>query len=80
MKFEFNWPSSLWENYVLIFWWESNISNIGWKVNLDHWTLFIAIVSLGLTNDLSSTVFKISTFQKFSNLNALGSKFDLDVK
>ena len=29
---------------------------------------------------LASTVFKKSTFQKITNLNALGSKFDLDVK
>ena len=28
----------------------------------------------------ASTVLKKSTFQKFSHLNALGSKFDLDVK
>ena len=32
MKFEFNWPSGFWENYVLIYWLDSNISNIGWKV------------------------------------------------
>ena len=55
------------------------------KVNLDLWNLFIAIVSLGLTYQkriitLASTVFKKSTFQKNSHLNALGSKFDLDVK
>ena len=55
------------------------------KVNLDLWNLFIAIVSLGLTYQVrimtkASTVFKKSTFQKCSNLNALGSKFDLDVK
>ena len=55
------------------------------KVNLDLWNLFIAIVSLGLTYQVriiffASTVFKISTFQKNSHLNALGSKFDLDVK
>ena len=55
------------------------------KVNLDLWNLFIAIVSLGLTNQvkiitLASIVFKKSTFQKNSHLNALGSKFDLDVK
>ena len=54
-------------------------------VNLDLWNLFIAIVSLGKTYQvriitLASTVFKISTFQKNSHLNALGSKFDLDVK
>ena len=29
---------------------------------------------------LASTVFKKSTFKKKSHLNALGSKFDLDVK
>ena len=29
---------------------------------------------------LASKVFKKSTFQKNSHLNALGSKFDLDVK
>ena len=29
---------------------------------------------------LASTVFKKSTFQKISHLNAIGSKFDLDVK
>ena len=55
------------------------------KVNLDPWNLLIAIVSLGHTYQvrimtLASTVFKKSTFQKNSHLNALGSKFDLDVK
>ena len=32
------------------------------------------------TMTLAPTVFKKSTFQKMSNLTALGSKFDLDVK
>ena len=56
------------------------------KVNFDLWNLFIAIVSSGLTyqariKTLASTVFKKSNFQKKnSNINALGSKFDLDVK
>ena len=55
------------------------------KVNLDLWNLFIAIVSLVLTYQvkimtLASTVFKKSTFQKISLLNALGRKFDLYVK
>ena len=54
------------------------------KVNLEFWNLFIAIVSLGLTYQvkiltLALTVFK-KTFQNFSNLKALGSKFDLGVK
>ena len=52
------------------------------KVNLDIWNLFIAIVSLGLTYQVrimtkASIVVK---FSKKSHLNALGSKFDLDVK
>ena len=55
------------------------------KVNLDLWNLFIAIVSLGLTYQArimtkASTVFKKSTVQRISHLNALGSKFDLEVK
>ena len=59
--------------------------DLGRKVNLDLWNLFIAIVSFSLMyqvriTTLASTVFKKSTFQKIANLNALGSKFDLDVK
>ena len=55
------------------------------KVNLELWNLFIAIVTLDLIYQvrimtLASVVFKKSTFQKFPHLNALGSKFDLDVK
>ena len=55
------------------------------KVNLDLWNLFIAIITLDYTYQvrimtLASVVFKKSTFQKFPHLNALGSKFDLDVK
>ena len=48
MKFEFNW-ANMWENYVLIDWMDSNMSNLAErsKVNLDLWNLFIAIVSLG---------------------------------
>ena len=55
------------------------------KVNLDHWNLFIAIVTVYQTYQvrimiLASAVFKKSTFQKFPHLKALGSKFDLAVK
>ena len=54
------------------------------KVNLDLWNLFIAIVSLGYTYQVrimtkASTVFNKINFSKFSHLNALGSKFDLDI-
>ena len=55
------------------------------KVDLDLWNLSIAIVTKDKTYQvrimtLASIVFKKSTFQKFPHLNALGSKFDLDVK
>ena len=53
------------------------------KVNLTFWNLFIAIVSLGYQVRImtkASTVFKKINFLKKSHLNALGSKFDLDVK
>ena len=87
MKFELNWANGLWENYDLIYRWDSNMSDLAErsKVNLDLWNLFIAIVSLGQTYQVkimtcASTVFKKSTFQKKSHLNALGSKFDLDFK
>ena len=55
---------------------------VWWPLPLN---LSIAIVSLGLTYHvkivtLASTVFKKSTFQKMSYLNALGRKFDLNFK
>ena len=87
MKFEFNWLNGFWENYVLIYWWDSNMIGLAErsKVNLDLWNLFIAIVTLDKTYwvrivTLASVVFKKSTFQKIPHLNALGSKFDLDIK
>ena len=69
IKFEFNWPALAERS----------------KVNIDLWNLFLAIVTLDKTYQvrimtLASIVFKKSTFQNFSQLNALGSKFDLDVK
>ena len=45
--------------------------DFGWKVDVDLWNLFIAIVSLGLKYQvrivtLASTVFKKLTFKNFS--------------
>ena len=39
-----------------------------------------SLVYYQLTNQPSAQVSLKSTFQKITNLNALGSKFDLDVK
>ena len=52
------------------------------KFNLDLWNLFTAIVSLVLTDQirimtLALKVFKKSTFQKISHLNALGKNLTL---
>ena len=71
MFLQFNWAKGLSENYVLIYWWDSNLSNLSWKVNLDLWNLFIGIVSLGLTYRLRiwlrlPQLSKQSTFQKKS--------------
>ena len=49
MKFELNWANGLWQNYDLIYRWDSNMIDLAErsKVKLDLWNLFIAIVSLG---------------------------------
>ena len=39
MKFEFNWANGLWENYVLIYWLDSNMSDLSWKVIGQPWPL-----------------------------------------
>ena len=71
-EFDFNWSNGFWENYVLIYWWDSNMSALAGrsKVNLDLCNLFIDIVTLHKTYQvrimtLASIVFKKSTFQKF---------------
>ena len=71
MKIELNWADGLWENYVLIYWWDSNMSKFAWKVNLDLWNLFIDIVSIIRLNISrenngykASTVYKKIEFSK----------------
>ena len=39
MKFEFNCLSGFWGNYVLMCWWDSNMSDLGWKVKGQPWPL-----------------------------------------
>ena len=62
MKFEFNWPSGFRENCVLIYWWASNMSELGWKVNLDLWNCLLTYQVRTMT--LASTVLKNQLFQK----------------
>ena len=47
MKFKFNWANCLWENYALIYWWDSIMSDLAERSTLTFWNLFLAIVSLG---------------------------------
>ena len=52
------------------------------KVNLDFWNLFID-TRLNISsenNDFGLHIIQKITFQKNSHLNALVSKYDLDVK
>ena len=46
MEFEFNWPGGFWENYVLICWWNSNMSDFGWKVNGQPWSLKLILKAI----------------------------------
>ena len=88
MKYEFNLANGLWENYVLIYWLDSNMSDLSWKVKGQPWPVKLIychfLIRLNISSDNNDQSFhslkKKSTFQKFSHLNALGSKFDLDVK
>ena len=52
------------------------------KVNLDLWNLFIdTILNISSeNNDFGFQSIQKTTFQKISQSNALGSKFDLGVK
>ena len=60
------------------FWYiDGTLSDLGWKVNPDLWNCLLTYQVRTMTK--ASTVLK-KTFSKRSHLNALGSKFDLDVK
>ena len=79
MKFEVNWPYDFWENYVLIYWWDSNMSEIGWNVKGQAWPLELIyshrIIRLNISSDYDD--FGFNSFQKKSNFNALGANLTL---
>ena len=86
MKFDFDWPGGFWKNYVLIYCWDSNISNLGWKVKGKPWPLELSyshcLIMLNISsenNDIGFNSFQNINFKKISHLNELGSKFDLAV-
>ena len=37
MKFKFSWPSGFWENIVLIYSQDSNMSDLAWNVKVQPW-------------------------------------------
>ena len=85
MKLDFNWQSGFWENYDLKSWLDSNMSDLGWKVKGQPWPLKLIFLETRFNissenNDFGFHSIKESTFQKISHSNALGSKFDLDLK
>ena len=80
MKFDFNWQSGFWENYDLICWLDSNMSDLGWKVKGQTYLETLNLTYQVRIMTLASTVLKKLIFQNISHSNALGSKFDIDVK
>ena len=56
------------------------MSDLGWKVKGQHWPLELPLNISSENNDLGFNSIKKINFKKKSNLNALGSKFDLHVK
>ena len=56
-----------------------NVDDLSWKVDLDRWDLFIYCHCL-IRLKISEFSKKNLLFKNNSQLNALGSKFDLDVK
>ena len=81
MKFEFNWPKGFWENYVLIYWWDSNMSDLGWRVKGQVWPFELiyshCLIRLNISSDYNDFGFnsfqKKTSFQKNTHLNALNS-------
>ena len=74
MKYEFNWPGGFWENYALIYWWDSNERYL---LKGQRWPM-ILIYSHCLIRFRIMTLVAIS-FSKNFHQNTLGSKFHHDV-
>ena len=68
MKFEFNWPISFWGKYVLICWWDSNISDFGWKVKTQPWLLKLTYSNCLIRFNISSENNDFG-FNRIQNIN-----------
>ena len=86
-EIEFNGPSGFWGNYVLMCWWNSNMRDLGWKVKgqplplkLIYFHCLIRFDISSENNDFGFNSIQKINFSKKIHLNALESKFDLDVK
>ena len=55
MKFEFNSANGLWDNYVLIYWWGSNMSELSWLVKGQPWPFELiyshCLISLNISSE-----------------------------
>ena len=56
------------------------MSDLGWKVKGQPWPLELPLNISSENNDFSFNSIKKINFSKKSNLNALGSEFDLHAK
>ena len=54
MKFEFIWANGLWENFVLIYWWDSIMSDLSWKVKGQPWPLKLIYSHFLISFNISS--------------------------
>ena len=85
MKLEFKWLSGFWGNYVLMCWWNSNMSDLGWEVKGQPRTLKLIYSHCLIWFNISSEKndFGLNSFQKMkfskkkSHLNALGRNLTL---
>ena len=74
------------EKTVLIYWWDSSMRDLDWKIQGQPWPLELIHSNCLIRFNRSSKNYDwlqpYSQKQRFifSNLDALGSKFDLDVK
>ena len=73
VKFELNYANGLWEKYVLIYWCDSNMSDLAWKVKGNPWPLKL-IYSLSLSRfsiSRKNNYFRFWLLKQFSTIKKL---------
>ena len=71
MKFQFNWSNGFWENCVLIYWWASNMSDLGCKVKDQPWPLELPLNISSENNDFGFNRIKKINFSKINKFKCI---------